>query len=351
MHISQDVENRASPNKKNSNSITNLNIYQNHLVRVLDIGLTWKLEFDVTMYKLPAFDQQWMNLFHLTRNGNADQDNMLKFNIWRDGLHGKFAFKYGKKTKQMLFALGTTYHVIIEQYKARRGEKYLFVITVDDEYLVNEFLKELPKSYNRVKLYSSNPWEKTLPSKVGKIKNFQMTTGKSTQCCRYIVVDIDKSFLSSSHAKLQKSLVGTYSYTGQKNQRGYWVNVDRTMAIWYYPQFREWMCGHIEYLGTKWRGISAGHTSVSCPSQNVQRWHYWNGSKWKVDLKSHIHLYCQENFVDYNKEKITPGIKKLYYLRKIYISRIGICTTKYFSCPQILKIFKNKKFESFFSGL
>ena len=277
------------------------------MVRVLDLGLTWKLEFDITMYKLPAFDQQWINVFHLTRNGNVDQDNIIKFNIWRDGLHGKFAFKYWGKTKLMLFALGTTYHVIIEQYKARRGKKYLFEINVDDNSLVHEFLKQ-PKSHNRAKLYSSNPWERTMPSNVGMIKNLVMMTRRNTQCCRYIIIDIDESYLSSSHAKLQKSLLGKYFYSGTKNQRGYWVKSDGKTAIWYHPEFREWMSGNILNLGTKWRGISAGQTSVSCPTQNVRRWHYWNGSTWKVDLKSHIHMYCQENSVDDNKENVGPGI-------------------------------------------
>ena len=190
----------------------------------------------------------------------------------------------------MLFALGTTYHIIIEQYKAERAKKYLFSIMVNDNYLLNDFLRVQPKSHNRVKLYASNPWMKTMPSNVGTIKNFIMNSEKSTQCCRYIIIDIDDSYLSSSHAKLQRTLVGKYIYTGIKNQRGYWVKSDKRTAIWYYPDFQEWMCGNIFYLGTKWRGMSAVQTSVSCPTDNVKRWRYWNGKAWKADLKNHIHL-------------------------------------------------------------
>ena len=91
------------------------------------------MEFDITLYKMPAFDKEWINIFHITQNGNADKDNILKFSIFRNGLHGKFAFNYWEKKKLMNFALDTTYHVVIEQYKIR-GKKYLFVITVDDNY-------------------------------------------------------------------------------------------------------------------------------------------------------------------------------------------------------------------------
>ena len=134
-----------------------------------------------------------------------------------------------------------------------------------------------------------------MKAKVGAVKNFVMTTGKSAQCCKNINIKIDDSYLSSSHAELQKSLIGSYSYKGTKNGRGYWIKADGKAAIWYYPEYKEWMAGDINYLGTKWHGISAIQTSVTCPTHNVKRWSFWNGIKWRSG-KSHIHLYCRENF-------------------------------------------------------
>ena len=249
---------------------------------------------------MPAYDKQLINVFHITQNGNRYKDNIIKLSIYRKGLYGEFCFKYWEKTKTMLFALGTSYHVSIEQYKAHRGKRYQYVITVDDNDLVNEVLKGKPETHKHAKLYSSNPWEKTMTPKIGAVKNFVITMEKTTQCCKNIIIDIDASYLTSKHAKLQKPLIGQYFYKGTRNGRGYWTKKDRTAAIWYYKEYKQWMIGDMNYLGTKWHGISAMQTSVSCPTQNIKRWSFWNGIKWKSGKspsgKSHIHLYCRENF-------------------------------------------------------
>ena len=108
----------------------------------------------------------------------------------------------------MLFTLGSSYHIVIEQFKAQRSNKYEFDITVDGEKLVHENLKDiekgLPKAYKKAKLFASNPWERTLPPNVGRIKNFVIPTGKHTQCCSEVAVEI------SSHVKLQKNKIGMY---------------------------------------------------------------------------------------------------------------------------------------------
>ena len=265
------------------------------MVRVLNIGLTWKLEFDITVFRMPAFDKELLNVFHITENGNGAKDNILKLCVYRKGLHGEFSFNYWQKTKTMLFALGSTYHIVIEQYKGRRGKRYQYVITVDDDDLVNEVLKEMPKAHNHVKLYSSNPWEKTMTPKIGAVKNFVLTMENSTQCCKNIIIDIDASYLTSKHAKWQKSLIGQYSYKGTKNGRGYWTKKDGTAAIWYHDEYKEWMVGNINYLGSKWRGLTTAMTSVMCPSHNTRRWYYFDGTEWKADLLSHIRIHCQEN--------------------------------------------------------
>ena len=210
--ISQDIElfeDRASPTaNKNSNVLKILKISNNHLLRVEDLGKTWKISLDITMYKMPAFDRQWFNIFHLTRNGKSNRDNIFKFSVHRNGMIGKFFFQYWKQSKEMLFTLGSSYHIVIEQFKAQRSNKYEFDITVDGENLVHENLKDiekgLPKAYKKAKLFASNPWERTLPPNVGRIKNFVIPTGEHTQCCSEVAVEI------SSHVKLQKDKIGIH---------------------------------------------------------------------------------------------------------------------------------------------
>ena len=285
------------------------------MVRVQDLGLTWKMEFDITIFKMPAYDKEELNIFHLTQNGNDDKDNIIKFSIFRQGSHGKFVFKYWTQTKTMLFSLGTPYHVIIEVFKSR-GKNYRIAITVDDDDLdlkidnLRHIGKGLPKAYKSAKFYCSNPWEKTLPSKVGVVKNFLIPNGAGKKCCKELALVIN-----SSQAKLQKIRVGTYILKGQKNGRSYWKSTDGSSAIWYHPSYKEWMVGSSLYLGTQFRGIFAGLTSVSCPNQNHHRWVFWNGVYWLTDKKQQIHLFCTEDYanVDLNKAaigKVAIGHKK-----------------------------------------
>ena len=103
----------------------------------------------------------------------------------------------------------------------------------------------------------------------------------------------------------------------------YWIKNDKTKAIWYYAKYKEWSIGSIEYLGTQWRGVAAEHTSASCPTQNTNRWHFYDGTTWKPNLKSHIHVQCEDNFSDFYK----PGIYLLFlqvthlisYLNDFYV--------------------------------
>merc|ERR1739848_568622 len=97
--------------------------------------------------------------------------------------------------------------------------------------------------------------------------------------------------------------------------RYYWESTDGKSAIWYHPSYKEWMVGSIFYLGTQFRGISAGLTSVTCPNQNHHRWVFWNGIHWLTDKKQQIHLFCTEDYanVDLNKAaigKVAIGHKK-----------------------------------------
>merc|ERR1711988_493267 len=209
-----DVEDRNGPGAKISNKISKMQIY-------------------LTLYKQPAYDKDGpINIFHLTQNGNDDKDNIIKFSLVRQGSHGKFIFKYWTHTKTLLFSMGTPYHITIELYISRRGKKHQFAIDVDDDSLVNQPLKDIkivPRTYKNAKLYCSNPWEKTLTSKIGAVSNFVIPTGKSRQCCNTLALVI-----RSSEIKLQKEKIGKYIYKGDKNGRGYWESIDGVSTIWYY---------------------------------------------------------------------------------------------------------------------
>ena len=279
-------------------------IGRNHLVKVMDLGLKWKVSFRIRVNELPKFDKTWANVLHFTKGSNSEIDNIIKLSVRRKGSIGIFGFSFWKQRKEFHFNLGTTYEIVFEQYQqSRRGKRCFFDILIDDDSILNNGIQvKHPTKYRNVHFYASNPWDNTFTPKIGIVTDFVMPK-PDTECCKVIILKIDSAYLTSSHAELQKSLVGKYFFKNTKKTRGVWIKDDGKSALWYYPDFKEWMGGNIVYLGTKYRGISSIQTSVSCPTHSVHRWHYWNGSTWKKDLKPHIHLYCQENFVDYNKEK------------------------------------------------
>ena len=300
-----DIEDRNNrPQEGSSNFlIRKLNITKNNLVRVVDLDKEWKLSYDVTIFKMPAYDQKWLNLIHLTTNGNAENDNIFNLCMYRNGLVGKFSFHYWTQKKEMYFALGQTYHVVIEVFKTRRG-RYGFAIILDGIDLVHKNLKDIkkglqPQTYYHVKVYGSNPWQPTLKSSIGALKNLKLETGLKQQCCNIVVLRIAPSYLTASRAGAQKDLVGEYVYKGLKNGYGFWVSANGKQAIWYLPDYQEWCVGSILSLGTIWRGLSAGKTTAKCPTHNRQRWNYFDLDTWKTDLTNHIHLQCKENFLDY----------------------------------------------------
>ena len=267
---------------------------------------------------MPAFDKQWINVLHMTTNGNKDADKIFRLCIYRNGLLGQFAFKFWGQRKEMHFALGTTYHVTVEQFKRSRGSSYGFLITVDGVDLVQKSLKAINvQTYTHVKVFTSNPWQPTMPSKVGAVRNFKINTGRSQNCCKIVFLWIDQSYLSMLHAGAQKSLIGEYTYKGNVNGKNYWIKNDGKQAMWYFPKYNEWCVGSIQYLGTNWRGISAGQTSAKCPTQNRKRWSYFNGIGWKTELKPHIQIHCKDNFIDYHKEILLPTGN---YLRTLIVA-------------------------------
>ena len=144
-----------------------------------------------------------------------------------------------------------------------------------------------------------------MPSKIGRVKNFLLPNGKNHQCCHELRVVIN-----SSQANLQTNRAGRYIQKGKRNGKNFWVSKDGQSAIWYYMAYKEWMIGPKFYLGTQFRSISAGQTSVSCPNHNHKRWSYWNGLRWVSDQKTQIHVYCT---VDYSKLGELPGQYNLHF--------------------------------------
>ena len=97
---------------------------------------------------------------------------------------------------------------------------------------------------------------------------------------------------------------GQYAYKGNRNGRGYWISKDGQSAIWYYPAYSEWMIGSKSYIGTEFRGISAGQSSVLCPNQNERRWTFWTGNGWLANnRKSQIHVYCVDDYFEQKQIK------------------------------------------------
>ena len=269
----------------------------------MDLGLKWKVSFRIRVNELPKFDKTWANVLHFTKGSNSEIDNIIKLSVRRKGSIGIFEFSFWKQRKEFHFNLGTTYEIVLEQYLNERGERCYFDILIDHESILKSGIPvKHPTKYRNIHFYASNPWDNSFTPKIGVVTDFLMPQS-DTECCKNIIVEIDSAYLTSSHAALQKSLVGKYVFKNTKKTRGVWIKDDRKSALWYNPELKEWMGGNANYMGTKYRGISSIQTSVICPTHSVRRWHYWNGSTWMEDLKHHIHVYCQENFMDYNKEK------------------------------------------------
>ena len=80
----------------------------------------------------------------------------------------------------------------------------------------------------------------------------------------------------------QGARAGIYSYKGDINGRKYWLKSDGTQAIWYVPEFKDWVIGGNTTIGTRVRGITS-HSST-CPHDTQNIWKYYDqnydGGKW-----------------------------------------------------------------------
>ena len=74
---------------------------------------------------------------------------------------------------------------------------------------------------------------------------------------------------------------GIYTFQGFSNEMDYWVDAEGENAIWFYPDYKDWLIG--TDIGTGYSGISSGNNlKTKCPNNEgyVLSWIYTDGSSW-----------------------------------------------------------------------
>ena len=90
----------------------------------------------------------------------------------------------------------------------------------------------------------------------------------------------------------QSSKQGTYQLSEEINGKPSWKS--STQAIWYYPEYKDWMIGPLSSIGTSLRGItSTGDGEYDCPLQVPKdKWKYWDGSEWQEAGSNDVNFQC-----------------------------------------------------------
>ena len=90
----------------------------------------------------------------------------------------------------------------------------------------------------------------------------------------------------------QSSKQGTYQLSEKINGTPSWKSA--TQAIWYYPDFNDWMIGPLSSIGTDFRGItSSGDGEYDCPQQVPKdKWKYYDGTEWQVVSSNDVSFQC-----------------------------------------------------------
>ena len=84
---------------------------------------------------------------------------------------------------------------------------------------------------------------------------------------------------------------GIYTFQGFSNEIDYWVDAEGENAIWFYPDYKDWLFGHD--LGSPYAGISSvNNLETKCPNNegNVLSWSYWDGSSWTAT--NDVYIKC-----------------------------------------------------------
>ena len=136
-------------------------------------GEIFKIEFDIKVTKLPT---SWMNVFHITINGNEGQygDRIPSLFINKDGKFSSFTAISGSKNheEKFDFELEKLHKIVIQQFQ--ESEKYWYEIIMDGESKVKIENKQ-QQSFSSVKFYASDPWYEPFSSEFGCIGNIKIS--------------------------------------------------------------------------------------------------------------------------------------------------------------------------------
>ena len=92
----------------------------------------------------------------------------------------------------------------------------------------------------------------------------------------------------------QSSEQGIYQRAGNVNGKTNWIS-SSGHALWYSPDFLDWMIATVDYLGTGTSGISSiGNQGISsCPYDVANDdWEYWNNNVWIIPDANDINVEC-----------------------------------------------------------
>ena len=143
-------------------------------------GLEFTIEFDITVTKVPAIRR---NIFHFTIGGNDAQygdcipaiflkakDRKIEIVSAVNGNQNHtLSVDYNRKQK---------HHVVIKQFKEE--QRHIYEVAIDGK-TVHRIPNEQARNFSNVKLYASDPWNKSLagPGRGGiaQVENLEAVSG------------------------------------------------------------------------------------------------------------------------------------------------------------------------------
>ena len=109
--------------------------------------------------------------------------------------------------------------------------------------------------------------------------------------CPYLIVSLANEALAQ-----QSNKKGIYQLFEEINGKPSWKS--GTQAIWYYPDFNQWMIGPLSSIGTSNRGITSTGNMHDCPLQVPKdKWKYYikdgDGERWQYANSNDIIIECE----------------------------------------------------------
>ena len=105
--------------------------------------------------------------------------------------------------------------------------------------------------------------------------------------CKFLQVTLANEALAYQWDKQ-----GTYQLSEAINGKPSWIS--GAQAIWYNPEFKDWMIGALPGNGTNFRGITcADNVEHECPQQvRKDHWEYYNGSDVPKSYSNDVSIQC-----------------------------------------------------------